>query len=68
MFTKIAFMTTAAAFLLSTASATIAGPKNQRTLESMHSSDFSANSKSTNPKNQPITEPLYFMHATGEAN
>jgi hypothetical protein len=34
----------------------------------MHSSDFSANSKSTNPKNQPITEPLYFMHATGEAN
>jgi hypothetical protein len=66
MFTKIAFTTAAAALLLSAASATFAAPKNQRTLEAMHSQEFSSNPKPTNSKNQPIPEPLYFRHATGE--
>ena len=58
MFTKIAFTTAAAAFLLSTASATFAAPKHQQVPEAMHS----AESKSQN--NQRIPEPLYFQHAT----
>jgi hypothetical protein len=66
MFTKIAFTTAAAALLLSAASVAFAAPNNQRTLEAMPSPEFSANPKSTNPKNQPIPEPLYFRHATGE--
>ena len=40
MFTKIAFMTTTAAILLSTASATIAAPKNEQASEAMYSSEF----------------------------
>ena len=58
MFTKIAFTTAAAAFLLSTAFATFAAPKHRQASEAMHS----AESKSQN--NQRIPEPLYFQHAT----
>ena len=61
MFTKIAFTTAAAAFLLSTASATFAAPKHRQVPEAMHS----AESKSQD--NQRIPEPLYFKHATGES-
>jgi hypothetical protein len=43
MFTKFALTAAAAAILLSTTSATFAGPKDQR-----------------------ISEPLYFKYATGE--
>ena len=58
MFTKIAFTIAAAAFLLSTTSATFAAPKHRQAPEAMHS----AESKSQN--NQRIPEPLYFQHAT----
>jgi len=58
MFTKIVFTTAAAAFLLSTASATFAAPKHRQAPEAM----YSAESKSQN--NQRIPEPLYFRHAT----
>jgi hypothetical protein len=58
MFTKIAFTAAAAAFLLSTASATFAAPKHRQGPEAMHS----AESKSQN--NQRVPEPLYFQHAT----
>ena len=58
MFTKIVLTATAAALLLSTASATFAAPKNRQVPEAM----YSAESKSQN--NQRIPEPLYFRHAT----
>ena len=48
MFTKIVLTATAAALLLSTASATFAAPKNRQVPEA----------------NQRIPEPLYFQHAT----
>ena len=65
MFAKIAFMTTTAAILLSTASATIAAPKNQQASEAMYSSEFTTTPKTKAQKSQRIPEPSYFQHATG---
>ena len=58
MFTKITLTTAAAAFLLSTASAAFATPKNRHAPEAA----YSAGSKSQN--SQRIREPLYFQHGT----
>jgi hypothetical protein len=68
MFTKIVFAATAAAFLLSTASAPFAAPKNQQAPEAMYSSESTATPNSKTQKSKRIPEPLYFQHATGEAN
>ena len=59
MFTKIALTTVGAAFLLSTASATFAAPKNRQAPEATYATE----SKSQN--SQRIPEPSYFRHATG---
>ena len=52
MFTKIVVTATAAAFLLGTASPTLAAPKNRQVPEAAQN-------------NQRMLEPLYFQHATG---
>jgi len=65
MFTKIVLTATAAALLLSTASATFAAPKNRQAPEAMYSQEFTAPPKSKAQNNQRIPEPLYFQHATG---
>jgi len=46
MFTKIAFTTAAAAFLLSTASATFAAPKHRQVPEAMHSAESKSQKQS----------------------
>ena len=68
MFTKIVLTATAAALLLSTASATFAAPKNQQAPEAMYSLEFTATPNSKTQQRQQIPEPLYFQHATGEVN